>query len=68
MRKLALREAGNRDADAVGVIAGALDVVGRVAGAAVRGGLIEQGEEPVEADGGTIKRGKIVGAHGVVLH
>jgi hypothetical protein len=41
-RQLALREAGYRDGDAVGVIAGALDVVGRIAGAAVCGGLIEQ--------------------------
>src|SRR5580698_7491524 len=36
-RELVLREAGDSDADAVGVVAGALDVVGRVAGAAVSG-------------------------------
>src|ERR1700722_11256108 len=34
-RKLGLREAGDRDADAVAVVAGTLDIVGRVAGAAV---------------------------------
>ena len=62
-RKLVLREAGNRNGDAVGVLAGALDVVGRIAGAAVGGRLVEQREEAVEADGGTIKRGEIVGTH-----
>jgi hypothetical protein len=41
-RKLSLREAGNRYADAIGVLAGALDIVRRVAGAAVGSGLIEQ--------------------------
>src|SRR5690349_6453285 len=34
-RKLALREAGDRNADAVGVLTGTLDVVGRITGAAV---------------------------------
>jgi len=38
------------------------------AGAAVGGCLVEQREETVEADGGTIKRGEIVGTHRVVLH
>src|SRR3954453_8841183 len=62
--EFALRETGDRDADAIGVLAGALDIVGRIAGAAVGGCLIEQVEKTVEADGGTIKRGEIVGAHG----
>src|SRR5437762_1190067 len=51
-RKLALREAGDRNADAVGVLAGALDIVGGIAGAAVCSCLVEQAEEAVEADGG----------------
>jgi len=67
-RKFALRKAGDRDADAIGVLAGALDVIGRIAGAAVGRCLVEQGKEAVEADGGTIKRGEIIGTHRIVLH
>ena len=55
-------------ADFVQVKNASLDVVGRIAGAAVGGCLVEQRKEAVEADGGTIKRGKIVGTHRVVLH
>jgi len=62
-RKLALRKAGNCNADAIGVLAGALDIIGRVAGAAVGGGLVEQLEETVEADRGTIEGGKVKGTH-----
>src|ERR1700739_4703132 len=47
-RKLALGKAGDRNTDAVGVIAGALDVVGRIAGAAVGVCLVQQGKEAVE--------------------
>src|SRR6185437_3585376 len=61
--ELFLGEAGNGDRDAIGIIAGPLDVVGGIAGAAVGGRLVEQGEKTVEADGGTIKRSKIVGTH-----
>src|SRR5216684_2769517 len=66
--ELALRKAGDRDADAIGVLAGSLDIVGRIAGAAVRGSLVEQRKPPVEADGGTIKWGETRGTHRVVLH
>src|SRR6201999_4464761 len=66
--KLFLAEAGYRDRNAVGVLAGALDVVGGIAGAAVGGRLIKQGKETVEADGGTIERREVVGTHTVVLH
>src|SRR5581483_9470499 len=58
-RKLALGEAGDRDRNAIGVLAGTLDVIGGIAGRGFGGSLIEQGEEAVEADGGTIKRSKV---------
>ena len=64
--KLFLRKAGHRYRNPVGVLAGALDVVGGIAGAAVGGRLVKQGKETVEADGGTINRGEIVGTHGVL--
>src|SRR5688572_13573927 len=48
-REVTLAEAGDGDRDAVGVLAGAFDVVRRVA----RSGFeaVEHGEEPVETDG-----------------
>src|ERR1700737_2915491 len=48
-RKVLLAEAGDCNRDAVGVLARALDVVGRIARSAVE--AIEHGEQPVEADG-----------------
>src|SRR5262249_33120106 len=62
-RKLVLAEAGNRHRDAIGVFAGALDVVGRIA----RRGLeaIEHGEQAVETDGRTIEGSKIESSHGI---
>jgi hypothetical protein len=62
-----LGEAGDGDGDAVVVLAGALDVIGRIA-RRIAIGLIEQVEEAVEADGGTIKRGEVESTHGIVLH
>src|SRR5262249_39706143 len=52
-REVILAEAGHRYRDAVGVLAGALDVVGRIA----RSGLeaVEHVEQPVETDGRTIE-------------
>ena len=61
-----LGEAGDGHGDAVGVLAGALDVVGRIGLAAVRlRERVEHREEPVEADGRAIERGKINVTHGV---
>ena len=43
--------------DAIGIVAGALDIVGRIALAAFRlRERIKHREEPVEADGGTVER------------
>src|SRR6185312_3123783 len=62
-RKFVFAETGDRDADAVIVLAGAFDVVGRVA----RGGLeaIQHRKQPVKTDGGTIEGSKIECTHGI---
>src|SRR5947199_3728743 len=62
-RKLVLAKAGDCHRDAVGILAGPLDVVGRIA----RSGLeaVEHGEQPVETDGGTIEGSKIESSHGI---
>src|SRR5919198_2151009 len=62
-RKFVLAKAGHSHRDAVGVLAGPLDVVGRIA----RSGLeaVEHGEEPVETDGRTIEGSKIESSHGI---
>src|SRR5262249_11694114 len=62
-RKLVLAKAGHRHRDAIGVLAGTLDIVGRIA----RSGLeaVEHGEEPVETDGRTIEGSKIESSHGI---
>src|SRR5437667_1642145 len=62
-RKLVLAEAGYRDGDAVRILAGALDVIGRVARSALE--AVEHGEQPVKADGGTIEGSKIESSHGI---
>src|SRR5262249_18510796 len=53
----------HRHRDAIGVLAGALDIIGRIA----RSGLeaVEHGEEPVETDGRTIEGSKIESSHGI---
>eukprot|EP00611_Tribonema_gayanum_P001751 TRINITY_DN11284_c0_g1_i1.p3 TRINITY_DN11284_c0_g1~~TRINITY_DN11284_c0_g1_i1.p3 ORF type:complete len:183 (+),score=29.87 TRINITY_DN11284_c0_g1_i1:133-681(+) len=58
-------KAGDREGHGVLVAFQLLDVVGRVAGAAVfqAAGGIEQPVEAVEADAGAKQRGEIVGAH-----
>src|ERR1700675_355298 len=53
--KLRLIEARDRDRYAVRILAGPLDIVGRITGSGALEALIEQREQPVEADGGTIK-------------
>src|SRR5690606_41654835 len=55
-----LREAGDGHGDAVGILAGALDIVGGIGLAAVRlRERVEHGEEAVEAYGRAIERAKI---------
>ena len=56
-------EAGDRDVDAVGLIVGAFDIVGRIALSGLGGRGIELGRQAVEADGGAVQRGEIDGAH-----
>src|SRR4029078_4565329 len=55
-------------ADAIIIFAGALDVIGRITGRCLEAaGLVEQREEPVKTDGGTIKGGKIKRTHKHIL-
>src|SRR5262245_55773961 len=61
-RQIVLGEAGDRNGHAIGVIVGALDVVGRVAGRSFVEAadlLVEQRKQTVEADGRTIEGSKI---------
>src|ERR1051326_4388350 len=65
-REVGLGEPGDRKRDAIGVLAGPLDVVGRIARRAVDArDLVEQGKQPVETDGRTIEGSKIECAHGM---
>src|SRR6185437_8356 len=63
--EVAVAEAGDGHGDAIVVLADPLDIVGRIArGLALEGReRVEQRAEPVEADGGTVKRGKIEVPH-----
>src|SRR3954447_16152431 len=65
-RQVVLAKARDRNGDAVGVLAGTLDVIGRISGGrAVKAGAIEHREQVVEADGRTIERSKIESSHGI---
>src|ERR1043165_330157 len=65
-RQFVLGEARDRNRNAVGVIAGTLDVIGRIGrGRAVKAGAIEHREQTVEADGRTIEGSKIESTHGI---
>src|SRR5580704_16358866 len=64
-RQFGLAEARDRDRYAILVLAGPLDIVGRVPGSAALDALIEQRKQPVKADGGTIKGCKIESSHGI---
>ena len=55
--EILLGEAGDRQGDAVMILVGALDIVGRIARGAF--GLIQKIKQAIEADGGTEKRGII---------
>src|SRR5262249_30823922 len=64
--EVGLQEAGHRDRNAVVVLAGPLDIVGRVTRRAVTSGnVIEEGKQPVEADGRTIEGSKIKSSHSI---
>ena len=56
-------EAGDGDLDPVGVIARALDVVGRIAAGGVGRGGFQQAGQTVEADDGAVERGKVESTH-----
>src|SRR5262245_24909957 len=61
-----LAKSGNGYRNAIVVLAGPLDVVGRITrGAVVASHLIEEGEQPVEANGRTIEGSKIESSHGI---
>src|SRR5262249_44897967 len=64
-----LAEAGDRHGDAIGVLAGPLDVVRRIARNMVvtAQSRIHQLREAIEADGGAEKGGKVVGTHSHIL-
>src|SRR5262249_7034875 len=65
-RQIGITKARDRDRNPVRVLAGALDVVGRITGRGIEAGsLVEHGKEPVEADGRTIEGGKIESSHGI---
>ena len=58
-------ESRNRHGQAVGVLAGLLDVVGRIAWRLGGGsGCIHQASQPIEADGGTEQRSEVERCHG----
>src|SRR5258708_9853177 len=64
--EIAGAEAGDGHAQAIGFIAGLLDVVGRIGRGAVGArGRIDQARQAVEADGGTEQRGKIERIHAI---
>jgi hypothetical protein len=60
-------EAGDRQGDAVAVLVGALDVVGRVSAGVAAAGRVDQIEEPVEADAGAEKGSEFTGKHVHIL-
>src|SRR5205823_10238524 len=62
-RELVLAEAGHRHRDPIGVLAGPLDVVGRIARSGL--GAVKHREKPVETDGRTIEGSKIESSHGI---
>src|SRR5581483_4877369 len=58
-RQVLLGKAGNGQGDAIIVLIGPLDIVGRVA---LLAGGFQQVDQPVEADGGT-EKGRIIDTH-----
>ena len=67
-RKLGFIEAGNGHGYPVKVLAGAFNIVGRIALGLFRlTEAVQHGEQAIETDGGTVERGKIDVTHGVLL-
>ena len=64
---VAIGKAGDGDRDAVGVFAGALDIVGRVGLGFLPDKGVETVEDAVKTDGGAIEGGIIDGLHGHIL-
>src|SRR3954468_4672421 len=65
-RKVLIGEAGDRDGNPVSVLAGALDVVGRVRGSRIDADqLIEHREQAVEPDRVAVQRSEIELSHGI---
>jgi hypothetical protein len=68
-RQIGVGKTRDRDRDAIRVLAGTLDVVGRIGrGRAVDAGAVEHRKQAVEADGGTIEGSKIESSHGISSH
>ena len=53
--KLGLGKAGDGNRDAILVVSGPLDVIGRITGSCAFDALVEQRKQPVETDGRTVK-------------
>jgi hypothetical protein len=67
-REFILAEARDRDRNAVIVLVGTLDVVGRVARRSIEtADAVDRVEQPVEADGRAIERGKVESSHWHIL-
>src|SRR5262245_22315720 len=62
-RKFVFAEARHSKRNAVGVVAGPLDVVGRITRSSFE--AVQHGEQPVETDGRTIEGSKIESSHGI---
>src|SRR6266481_8369529 len=64
--KLRLGKSRNRDGNAIRILASPLDIVGRIGWTTLEADrLVEHRKQPVKADGGAIKRGKIESTHGI---
>src|SRR6266436_3928128 len=64
--KLRLGKSRNRDGNAIRILASPLDIVGRIGWTTLEAHrLVEHRKQPVKADGGAIKRGKIECTHGI---
>jgi hypothetical protein len=68
-RKLLLRETGDRDCNAVGVLGRPFDIIGWIGGCPVKSGgcLIDETEETIEPYGRTIERREIHMTHVYLL-
>jgi len=67
---IAFAESGHRHHDAIGMFAGLLDVIGRIAEGAVvqAASIVQQARQSIEADGGAEKGSKVQRLHSHILH